>query len=111
MIQANVIVPTLSCMNGAFSFVSKEIDSYKNITITDAGVISAAGGSSSYLFYNGAGKYNKQSGSEVELVGHRTTGNGIILGDYNPNASVPQLASGENSMAFDMQTKQQLLMQ
>ena len=54
----------------------------------------------SYLFYNGAGKYNQQSGSEVELVGHRTAENGIILGDYNPNAEVPQLASGENSMAF-----------
>ena len=56
----------------------------------------------SYLFYNGNGseKYNQQSGSEVEIVGHRTTGNGIIFGDYNPNASEPQLASGNNSMAF-----------
>ena len=36
----------------------------------------------------------------MELVGHRTTGNGIIFGDYNPNASVPQLASGDNSMSF-----------
>ena len=36
----------------------------------------------SCLFYNGAGKYNQQSGTEVELVGHRTTGNGIIFGDY-----------------------------
>ena len=55
-----------------------------------------------YLFYNGNGseKYNQQSGSEVELVGHRTTENGIILGDYDPDAEIPQLASGESSMAF-----------
>ena len=99
-VSSHVIVPTLSCMNGALALYQKKLTAGTNITITDAGVISAAGGSSSYLFYNGAGKYNKQSGSEVELVGHRTTGNGIILGDYNPNASVPQLASGENSMAF-----------